>query len=696
MSFLNGLFFTALIPLLGLPLLVHLLNLTFPTLLNFPSIKHLIKTSAQRSKIYTYRHLILMLIRTAFLALLMLAFLKPLWQRYGALAKHSSVRQVVILMDHSLSMEYTELGTTPRKRAIQEATKIINGLRDDDLVNVLLVENMARPLFMATTRDHGELLAQLHLTKPGYTVADFTAASRSASEQLDSENANKEVYCISDFQRSNWADVDFSALPDDVRCLYVNVGPEDGVNRAILGASFNKTQLRAGDTAILDVKIGNYSDEPFEGPVTVLMNDHNTLEATASLGPWAVGSVSFPMKFTDDGLYRCEIRLPKDRIEGDDSHFIATRVLTKEPILLVTDAHRWQSRPPAFFIEAALNPFARNDKRASMAPTMTTSDKLSSARLVEVRKMFLSNIKNLSDDVCGRLAEFVFDGGAIIYFLDGEKDGANLKAMKEAFGAIPLTLYAKRSLKQVADGGQQIASGEFRSPHLQLFRGALRRNLGLLEVYDFYSASHTGDGDVILSYTDGTPAMATMQHGLGTVILMNFSVNELSSNLARQRIFPAWMHELTESLSPTEATPISYPVGERVHAEVWKEALHTDGIRTPDGRRTEMSHERRGARYGISFVPEMPGFHTLGSPKISYICGVNPPAKEADLRAVDNERLAEADEGELQGYFVAERENYQDVAWGVPIFHFFILAAILFLTFEIAMQWLAEKFRSAA
>ena len=117
-------------------------------------------------------------------ALLILVFMKPLWQRYGRLAQKSSVRQVVIMLDHSMSMEYEAYGISPRRRAIQEATKIINGLGEGDMVNVLLVEEAARPLFLAPTADHAELRSMLQSVKVGYTRADFSAANRSAAEQL--------------------------------------------------------------------------------------------------------------------------------------------------------------------------------------------------------------------------------------------------------------------------------------------------------------------------------------------------------------------------------------------------------------------------------------------------------------------------------------------------------------------------------
>ena len=92
MSFLNSALLPGLILLAGLPLIIHLLNLRFPRLFEFSSIKHIRETIAQRSRIFRWRHLLLLLLRTAFLVLLLLAFLKPLLRRFDSKADPTGTR----------------------------------------------------------------------------------------------------------------------------------------------------------------------------------------------------------------------------------------------------------------------------------------------------------------------------------------------------------------------------------------------------------------------------------------------------------------------------------------------------------------------------------------------------------------------------------------------------------------------------
>ena len=183
MSFINPAMLVWLVPLMALPILIHLLNKRFPRLFMFSSVERLRATLTQQSKLFRFRHWILMALRTCFLGLLLAAFLKPVLPRFGSQAAALGARHVLIVIDHSLSMEYLGNALPPRKRAIAEAQKIIDNLAGGDLVNVMLVEQSPRTCFIELSNNHTEARRFVNGLGQGLSRADFSQANAAAARQ---------------------------------------------------------------------------------------------------------------------------------------------------------------------------------------------------------------------------------------------------------------------------------------------------------------------------------------------------------------------------------------------------------------------------------------------------------------------------------------------------------------------------------
>jgi hypothetical protein len=447
----------------------------------------------------------------------------------------------------------------------------------------------------------------------------------------------------------------------------------------------------AGDTVTLEVEIGNFRDQPMDEPLKVVLDGRTSFEKEVSVAPWSTAKVTLPIPPGGPGLHQCEISIAPDDLALDDRYYLTIPVMEKEGVLIVSDSPD-PKRDAVLFLKTALNPY--DDQSGSLLPEQVPVAGLTSARLATVRKIFFTRTGPLNDATAKLLAEFVFHGGGITYFLDGENDPANLAALARAIGAgpLPLKLGARRVAKNVGPGAQQIIRGDFKSRYLRLFRGVNRQNLALLEFYDIYDAAATGAGNILLTYADDTPAMASLNHGLGTMLFLNFSVSEFSSNLARQRIFPAWMQEIVKNLTSDEPLPTSSQVGDAVTDEIWKSELAANPLRKPSGEPLEVKTEALGERVGIAFTPDELGFYTMRGTKLLHSYAVNPPPDESDLRPIDRALLPEqlSEKGQT-GFFVQGHDDFENLILGKPIFHWFVLAAVLLLLVEILFQLFIQR-----
>lgn len=682
MSFLNPALLPALLALIGVPLLIHLLNLKFPTYFPFPSVRHLRDTVAQRAKLFRWRHLILLALRTLFVLALLLAFLRPVLPSFGSNATGKTGRRVLILLDRSLSMEHLHGGVSARQRAIGEAEKILGTLAAEDAVNILLVGQNPVACFADLSKNHAEARRYLAALQPGLTRADFSLANASAARLLG-RNPAAEIYYLSDFQRKTWAAVDFTALPQRARIFFVDAAPGTRGNHAILSASISQSQILAGDTISIEVEIGNFAPDPLDAPLKITLDQRLSFEKTIAVPAWSSAKFTIPVPPGSPGLHLCDITLPPDDLPQDDRHCLTLPVIEKENILIISDAPD-PAKDSTLFLRTALNPY--DQLAGSLLPETIKSSQLNPARLAAVKKIFLTRTVALPKPALKQLADFLFHGGSIVWFLDGDGDTGNLQNLTHD-APVPLRLSGKRYADNLATDAQQILRGDFKSKYLRLFAGPRRQNLALLEFYDINNAAPTGTGQILLTYTDGTPAMAQLDHGLGTLLLMNFSPGELSSNLARQRLFPAWMQELVKNLGPQETAAPTALIGEPVTDEVWRSELQGEALRKPSGPPAPYKAETLGERAALTFHPDELGFYTIRTSKLLHAYGINPPPDEADLRPIDRNLLPDSlgQQGQ-SGYFVEGREDYQNLLQGRPIYHWFFLAALAFLVAESAFQ----------
>ena len=685
MQFLNPGLWSALLPLAAAPVIIHLLNKRFPQRFLFPTIEHLARSAAERSRVHRWRHRILTILRTLFLLLLLAAFLQPVIRRSDAPDAGPQKRRVLLLIDHSLSMEYQEAGVTGRRRAVVEAEKILDTLAAEDEVNVVAVGAAPEACFVGFTANLPEARRFLRALPASATRADYSAANLAVARLLTKDSARAEVYYLSDFQRRNWAEVDFQPLAGRARLFFVDVGAASPANHGILGVALGQARALAGDQMPIEVTVGNFSPEPFSGVVTVGVDKRQRVEQPVVVAPWSSARVTVPVAAGSPGLHLCDISLPPDRLAADDSWVLVLPVAEKEEILTVS-AQPDPARPPVRFLHAALNPFP--GQAGSLLPRHLEAGALTPAALAGSSKVFLTGCGPLDPAACEALAAFLFRGGGVVWFLDHEADADNLRRLQSSLGStrLPLDLGPLRESANVASGARQIASGEFNSPFLRLFRGTLRQDLGLLEIYDFHAASATGSGRVLLRFDDDTPAMASVEHGLGTLLLMNFSVNELSSNLARQRIFPAWVQDIVKRLDTTEPSPPAFTIGAAVQGEVWRDDLRQQPITSPSGRVLDVHQEPQGTRTLISFPAGELGFYTLTDGRIKNAYAVNPDPEESDLRPVDRSHLpTQLAAGEEAG-FLGGQADYEAVARGRPVAHWFLLAAATALLLELGLQ----------
>ncbi|NQZ56343.1 MAG: VWA domain-containing protein [Lentisphaeraceae bacterium] len=692
MSFMNLSALIVMLPLLIIPLAVHLYNKKFPHKLAFSDIRMIRKSMEQRSKLFRLRHIILMVLRTLAVLLLLFCFLQPLLNIFGADDdKNGSQRTVILVLDHSLSMNYRGGGMTSGQRALIEVEKIVDSLAAADKVNLICLERQAKLCFDEAGLNHSELLAYANSLTPSASNGDINQAIYQAERQLRKAGGSGEVYFISDFQRSNWGRANLEHLKGKARLFFVDVSATVTNNRAIIGAEVLDSSILAGSSVPVDISIANHSENILNDRMEVRIDDKESLFFDVDIAAWRIQRIRVEIPIRTRGVHEIKALLTADDLPEDNTFYFTLEASDKEEVMLLTDTDAERSSGN-FLIQAALNPY--KNLAGALLPKLVASQALAPLHLASTSKMFISGIERLGDEQLHLINKFISEGGSAVYFLDGDFDAENLRALQKVLPVeLPFQIGLKQTSKNIPGGRIKIRSGHFESKYLGLFRGEARKRLGNLDFYEYYQARSGSNGRILLSYSEGTPAMASCSIGLGQLLLCNFSIEESASNLAAQKIFPAWIQEIAANMARESRQLESFEVEDKLQKEVWLDEMRQNHFVSPDGRRQKIkTHKITDKRLLVEFTPLKPGHYSLKKKDaLLHSFAVNCNAEEADLRQIDLDSLPSRNG--VEAFQVKGKDEYEQVQSGQKVFHWFLLACMGFLFTEL---FLFQLFRRLA
>ncbi|OLB16412.1 MAG: hypothetical protein AUH12_06725 [Gemmatimonadetes bacterium 13_2_20CM_69_8] len=184
----------------AIPALLHLLERRVPPDAEFPPIRYLTEAERQSARRLKLRHLLLLILRTALIALLVIAAARPLVQSRGGGAGAGGAHEptaLVLILDNSPSAGAVVDGRPVLARLKRVARASIAGATAADRVWLMLADGVAR----AGSRE--ALLATVDSAEPAWRRLDLTAAVARAVRLVNAEPLPwREVQVVSDLQRT--------------------------------------------------------------------------------------------------------------------------------------------------------------------------------------------------------------------------------------------------------------------------------------------------------------------------------------------------------------------------------------------------------------------------------------------------------------------------------------------------------------
>lgn len=634
MTFLNPLVLLALAAA-SIPLLLHLLNRSRLRTVEFSSLRFLKELQKTRIRRIKVNNILLMLLRIGLVVFAVLAFARPALRGSIGLPGSHAATTAVILVDDSFSMALRDERGVRFEQAKSAALEVVELLEDNDEAYVISMTDLERGAESEPSRNPEALRRRVEALKLGYRRADLDDALRVAATLLDrSTNINKEVYIITDAQRSNArADADSLRIFEEGTRLYVMpIGDEESVQTnlgldsiRVLSAVFEREkplEMRAW--------VHNYEGRDLaQSVVSMFVNGQRVAQQTIAVERGQTVAVDIAAPPRASGMTSGYVEVSGDEFAPDNRRYFALRVPDRVRVAVVgsTDAQR--------FLTLALGlPGTAIELERYGPGAIATLD------MTRYTAVIVADVPAISAGDAEKLSVFMQQGGGVVIYAGPslDRNGFNTQAgVKLGFGlGAPVGDAASRQ--------NILRFGSVEREH-PIFSGVFDpSNPGnTVESPEIYQALPATAGETIIRLTNGIPFMSELRHGRGRIIYVAAPPTNAWSNLPLKGIFVPLAVRSALYVGASGEAFAQTIVGEDVTVPLPGRADLPEQVKvTPPGGRDEFVPVRKfpsGASIGYGNTG-MPGVYSVdaGGETLALFTA-NMGSGESDLTPMADEQL---------------------------------------------------------
>lgn len=707
MSFLNPLILIGLV-VAAIPLIIHLFNFRRPRKIDFSSLvflKELQKSTMQRVRIKQW---LLLLLRTLALACLVFAFARPTLQ--GGLAGTLGGRaptSTVLVVDNSQSMTLRDAGGDYLSQARDVAVGIIDQMEDGDEVFILTTAGTSEVSRRAFATRSAARDAVLDIEPRAGAFPLQRALTRGIALLENSSNLNREVYLISDLQKSTLLDSLEKEAEPDIRTILVPVGDRSYSNVAVTSVQVASRIIEEGQPVRIVATLNNYGSERIDDYVaSIFLDGERVAQTTATLDPNSSSNVEFSLIPDQRGWLSGEVQIEDDAYTYDNTRFFTLHVPERRSLLLVRGEGQTMD-----YLDLVLSPDLTEGRVRFDVDTIAESE-LPARSLGAYDAVVLAGPRDFSSGEITALTRYVEDGGGLLLFPSAMARMEDYNALSSSLGAGTFTGFSGN-----AGNRQVIATFDRVDYEHMLFEGIFdlaqnRQDERQLERVDVYSAINytagPGSEQSLIQLSHGFPFLQEVRHGNGVAFFMAVAPDPAWSDLPVRGLFIPLIYRSIYYVSSTESV-----TGERFIAgnggELRIAGLAADETLRLVGPGDEEYAPAQRRLFGATLMeigPELvtPGIYdVLSGDRLVRRIALNTNDTESNLATASGREaanlLGERSGAEVELLEAAESDadqivrTLQEQRVGTEVWNVFLLLALIFLVAEmfVARRWRPES-----
>ncbi len=578
LTFLSPLFLIGLASA-AIPLIIHLTRSRRTKRMTFSTTRFFTDQFLRSYRMSQAKELLLLLLRMALFSLFAMALAKPLLRPTGGKVLFGQSRGVVLVIDNSASMGYTDGGATLLDRARDAARQVLDSLEPGSTAAVVLAARRAAGpdvIFPELTPELGDVRQAIDRVTPVSLGTDLSSAIDAAKLLLRSSQAeSKEVYVFSDLQATGWESTD--AEPprhDDPLVCLVRVRPDQIQNVGITAVQYGSARPMVGVPFAIRAALRNDGESSRTVTARLFVDGEKdsvgerTIDVPANR--WQI--VRFHHTFTMGGWHWGRVSIDADNLQADNSRYFAFESQDSIRVLAVNGA---PSSVPLgdelFFFRTALT--VGGEDESPIRVDVIVPANMESAMLADYPLVVLANVESLPESAVEKLEQYADRGGNVIVSV-GDKINADFYnryfagSTRLNGGLLPARIGELLGTPTRAVSGSQpgegrvadssefgfVAAVDYDHPALAAFEDPKFGNLSSVSFRNLYRLEPREAATVLMrasvtGLSGGAPLLVEQRFGQGRVMLFASTIDRNWTNFPIRPSYLPWVYRLTSYLA---------------------------------------------------------------------------------------------------------------------------------------------------
>ncbi len=648
--------------LIAVPIVLHLIMRRKPKHFEFPALRFVQKRHETNQRRLRLRHLLLLLLRAAAIALLAFALARPSMLLSDVLPGQEEPVAAAMIFDCSPRMEYRHENRTRLESARELALWLLPQLPRNSEIAVL--DTRLGPA--AFEVDRSSARNRIDRLEPEANSRPLTDVIGKALELLaTSELRRREVYVLTDLGRASWPEdaavrlqEQISGVPG-VGMYVIDVGIEAPANFGLGELRLPRQVLSSRGTLVVQTDLsatGTGGNRTVE--LDLVTTDRDTgkrieqkrSEQIVSLEEGQSRQVVFRVGGMETGTHQGRVRIVgEDALPADDRRYFTFEVKPAWRVLVV--APRTPHVFVPFFTEAVSPREFRLSGQARYECETIAQDELAEKRLQDYAAVCLLDPEPLEDPVWQKLANYVSDGRGLAAFL-----GRNAQAVESFNGPVAQQVMPGELAVVVnrPDFDTHLAPDNRQHPvlaELNRLSGSVPWDAFPVVRYWQWGSKAKGVGTIV-SYSDGAPALLERSVGKGRTMVMTTPVTD-DTNRKPWNYLPvedSWpylilVNEMLAYLVGSSDEQLNYYAGQTVILKLQPQlARRSFFVTGPDGVTFPVTADPRESVLVVS-DPEQPGNYRVqaggGIAGADRGFSVNLRPEQTDMTRITRDELTE-------------------------------------------------------